>query len=77
MQVEDIMEILKEFLSRCVAGVLAIIVGVTVPVVPEGVLGGAELLTGGEVVEVERSEDSTFSIRFPDVCADLCGILPA
>lgn len=59
------MEILTEFLSKCVAGILAIILGVTVPVAPEGLQGGAELPTGGEVVE--RPEDSTFSIRFLDV----------
>ena len=53
------MEILKEFLSRCVAGVLAIILGVTVPVGSEGLQGGADML--------ERPEDSTFSIRFLDV----------
>ncbi|MBQ8589726.1 MAG: MBL fold metallo-hydrolase [Firmicutes bacterium] len=55
------MEMFKEMVSRFLAGVLAIVMGAAAPMSPEVSVGGSS------TEQLERPENSTFSVRFIDV----------
>ena len=59
----------KEMVSRFLAGVLAIVMGAAAPMSPEVRVGG------GSTEQLERPENSTFSIRFIDVGQADCALV--